>query len=330
MSIEEDLSGEKRAAIVLLSLNPENAALIMSIMEQSEILSLASAMSSLGSVESEVVESVLSKFVQEIQNKNRSINNSSKAIENILGSFLSKEEVGKILTKIQASVWRALEIVNPKALAEYLSTEHPQAAALILSKIKPSHTAAVLPFFSEEFAKAVMERVVNLKPVSNELLEQIEQCLKIELMSGVQHLDIQQDVAKQLALTLKSMPLIESNKYLYWLKEKHPQMAICVEDLMFSFEDLTQIGVSGLSLLIGLIDQGDLTLALRRISSGVQNFFFTNMPQRMVKMIQDEWDVMGKIKMKDIKEAQKRILVHAKELIAEGKISLQSEDEEYV
>jgi flagellar motor switch protein FliG len=330
MSTKEDLSGERKAAIVLLSLNREKAASIMSIMEQSEILTLASAMSSLGFVESEVVDSVLSRFVQEIQGKGIGISNSSKATEYILGSFLSKEEVSKILTKVHSSVWKALEIVNPKALAQYLSKEHPQAAALILSKIKPSHTAAVLPFFSEEFAKIVMERVVNLKPVSHELLEQIEQCLKIELMSGVQHLDIQQDVARQVALTLKSMPTTEMNKYLHWLKEKHSQMALCVEELMFSFEDLTQIGTSGLSSLIGSIDQGDLTLALRRVSSEVQTFFFTNMPQRMVKMIQDEWDMMGKIKMKDVKEAQKRILVQAKLLIAEGKISLQSQEEEYV
>ncbi len=330
MSTKEDLSGERKAAIVLLSLNREKAASIMSIMEQSEILTLASAMSSLGSVESDIVDSVLSKFVQEIQKKRGGISNSSKATEHILGSFLSKEEVSKILTKIHSSVWKALEIVNPKVLAQYLSKEHPQAAALIFSKIKPSHTAAVLPFFSEEFSKIVMERVVNLKPVSHELLEQIEQCLKIELMSGVQHLDIQQDVAKQLALTLKSMSTTEMNKYLHWLKEKHPQMALCVEELMFSFEDLTQIGISGLGILIGSIDQGDLTLALRSVSSDIRTFFFTNIPQRMVKMIQDEWDMLGKIKMKDVKASQNRILVQAKLLIGEGKITLQSRDEEYV
>jgi flagellar motor switch protein FliG len=330
MLVSEDLSGEKKAAIVLLSLTHTNAATIMSTMDQEEILTLASAMSALGFVASDVVDAVLAKFAQEVQEGRSSIGNTGKATERILGNFLNKEELSALLAKIQVSVWKALEIVNPKTLAEYLSEENPQTVALICSKLEPSHVGAVLPFLEERFANAVMERIVHLKPVSKDILDQIEQCLKMELIVGVKDLGMKQDVAKQLALTLKNMSETDKNKYLDLLKEKHPEIAQNVEDLMFAFEDLTRIGMGGLNALLIAIDQGDLVLALRRVSAELQNFFFSNMPQRMVKMIQDEWDMMGKVKIKDIKNAQRKILEKAKTLIAEGKISLQSDNEEYV
>lgn len=327
--MREELSGSEKAAIVLLSLSRESAASIMSGMQQHEIVKLASAMSNLGFVKSEVVDFVLEQLFEEMSNT-ASITNSNKAAENILSSFFSKEQVSSILSNICNDVWRALEMIDPKMFAQYLSKEHPQAAAFILSQIKPSQTASVLSFLEEEFANSMMERMINLKPISPDLVEEIEKCLTMELIVGIQGKDSKRDVVKQLSCMLRSMADMDRDKYLQWLKDQHPQIYQSVEPLMFVFEDLTRLRIGDANILISSLPQEDLVLALKKVSKNVQNFFFKNIPQRMMVVIKDEWTIMGKVKVKDVQDAQRRILGRAKSLINEGKISLSINDAEHV
>src|ERR1700710_1095535 len=189
--VKEDirsLSGAERAAIIMLSLGEEHSEQLWKMMDEEEIKEVSQVMSNLGSVASIVIDKLLVDFVGQMSGTG-SIMGSYESTERLLARMLPGEKVGNIMEEIRGpagrTMWDKLANVNETVLANYLKNEYPQTVCVVLSKIKSEHAARVLGALPEEFALECVTRMLRMEPVQREILDKIEQTLRIEFMSNL-------------------------------------------------------------------------------------------------------------------------------------------------
>ncbi|MCA1936453.1 MAG: flagellar motor switch protein FliG, partial [Asticcacaulis sp.] len=176
------LNGVEKAAVVMLALGEEHTELWRQLDEE-EIKEISQAMSSLGTVSSNVVEELLVEFVSGLSNSG-TIMGSYEQTQRLLQSFLPSDKVDALMEEIRGpagrTMWDKLGNVNEAVLANYLKNEYPQTVAVVLSKIKSDHAARVLSALPEDFALECVQRMLRMEPVQREILDKIEQTLRVE------------------------------------------------------------------------------------------------------------------------------------------------------
>ncbi|MBV9550521.1 MAG: flagellar motor switch protein FliG, partial [Alphaproteobacteria bacterium] len=177
------LSGAERAAVVMLSLGEEHSEQIWKLLDEEEIKEISQVMSNLGSVSSSVIEKLLVEFVGQMAGTG-SMMGSYESTEKLLARMLPGEKVGTIMEEIRGpagrTMWDKLGNVNETVLANYLKNEYPQTVSVVLSKIKPEHAARVLGALPEEFALEVVQRMLRMESVQKDILDKVEQTLRVE------------------------------------------------------------------------------------------------------------------------------------------------------
>lgn len=324
--MKPELSGCEKVAVLLLALRKDSAASIMSAMSEEEVVDVARAMSRLGYISKDQAKLVLSEFLKEINDLSKSVAGNVDSTADILGVFLTQEQLQPMLSKIGSSIWSTLESVDAKLLAKYLTKEHPQTAAFILSKLPPDYMGKVIAQLDESLASELVGRIAKLGPISKEIELQIEKCLKVDLLGGIVRPPLNQQAAKQFARMLRGVSASEREKYIHLLLEKNAAFGEAVQGMMLTLEDLSLISPAEFGLLLSELDQSELSLALRGASSQVQEAFFANMPKSMSQVIKQDWEIVKKAKAKDIRAAERSVLQIATRLISDGKLSLDSAD----
>src|SRR6478752_895930 len=182
------LSGAERAAIIMLSLGEEHSAKLWSMMDEEEVKEISQVMSNLGSISSNVTEKLLIDFVSQMSGTG-SLMGSYESTERLIARFLPEEKVSQIMEEIRGpagrTMWDKLANVNESVLANYLKNEYPQTVSVVLSKIKPEHAARVLGALPEEFALEVVQRMLRMESVQKDILDKVEQTLRVEFMSNL-------------------------------------------------------------------------------------------------------------------------------------------------
>ncbi|MDB5739225.1 MAG: Flagellar motor switch protein FliG [Alphaproteobacteria bacterium] len=190
-AVKEDirtLTGAQRAAIIMLSLGDEHSQKIWEMMDEEEIKEVSQVMSILGSVSATLIEKLLMDFVSQMSGTG-SLMGSYESTERLLANILPSEKVGLIMEEIRGpagrTMWDKLANVNETVLANYLKNEYPQTVSVVLSKIKPEHAARVLGSLPEEFALEVVQRMLRMESVQKDILDKVEQTLRVEFMSNL-------------------------------------------------------------------------------------------------------------------------------------------------
>ena len=184
----ERLSGPKRAAIMMLALGEQYGGKIWSMLDDDEVRELSVVMSSLGTIEADVVEDLMLEFVSHMSASGALMGNFD-ATERLLNQYLPQDRVSGIMDEIRGpagrNMWEKLSNVQEEVLANYLKNEYPQTTAVVLSKLKPEHAARVLAILPEEMALDVVNRMLRMEAVQKEVIERVEQTLRIEFMSNL-------------------------------------------------------------------------------------------------------------------------------------------------
>src|SRR5919204_1916797 len=182
------LSGPKRAAILMLALGEQYGGKVWSLLDDDEVRELSLQMSTLGTVEAEVVEDMLLEFVSRMSASGALMGNFD-ATERLLQQYLPPDRVTGIMDEIRGpagrNMWEKLSTVQEEVLANYLKNEYPQTVAVVLTKIRPEHAARVLPLLPESFAIEVIVRMLRMEAVQKEVLERVEQTLRTEFLSSI-------------------------------------------------------------------------------------------------------------------------------------------------
>ncbi|HXM00126.1 MAG TPA: flagellar motor switch protein FliG, partial [Rhizomicrobium sp.] len=182
------LSGPERSAILMLALGEEHGAQVWKMMDDEEIKEISQVMSTLGTVNSNLVEKLLVEFVSQMS-ATGSLMGSYESTERLIARFMPQDRVSQIMEEIRGpagrTMWDKLGNVNETVLANYLKNEYPQTVAVVLSKIKPEHAARVLGALPEEFALEVVQRMLRMESVQKDILDKVEKTLRVEFMSNL-------------------------------------------------------------------------------------------------------------------------------------------------
>jgi flagellar motor switch protein FliG len=328
------LSGDEKAAVLLLALGPDFGKPILEELDEIEIRTLSRAMVRLGPITQEMLDELLGEFVITISS-NGGIAGNSDTTQRLLLSFLPPDRVDSIMEEIRGpagrNMWEKLSNVQEDVLANYLKNEYPQTIAVVLSKIATDHASKVLSVLPEELALDVVQRMLALDTVQKEILEKIETTLRTEFMSTLSHTK-RRDSHEQMAEIFNSFDRQTEARFITSLEESDREAAERIKALMFTFEDLAKLESSAIQAVLQKMDKKELGLALKGANDQVKELFFANMSARAGKILKDDMEAMGPVRLKDVDEAQSRMVAVAKDLAARGEIVIakSNSDEEMI
>jgi flagellar motor switch protein FliG len=314
----------------MLSLDEDQASKVFTLLDDDEIRDLSQNMATLGSVSSKLIEHLLIEFVKQMSAVG-SVTGSFENTERYLLKSLGKERVDLIMDEIRGpagrTMWDKLGNVNEAVLASYLKSEYPQTVAVVMSKIKPAHAARVLAQFPESFAMEVIMRMLRMEPVQKDILEGVEKTLRTEFMNNLARTN-RRDSHETIAEIFNSMDRNTEGRLLTALEECNRDSAERIKALMFTFEDLSRLDASGIQTLLRKIDKQKIAVALKGSSDQLRELFFNNMSERASKILKEDMESMGPVRLRDVDEAQSEVVNKAKDLAADGEIVIIEDREE--
>ena len=324
------LTGPQKAAIFMLSLDESQSTSLFELMDDEEIRELSQIMSNLGSVNSKVVERLFLDFADQLSSTG-SLVGSYDSTERLLNKALSEDRVSQIMEELRGpagrTMWDKLGTVNEAVLANYLKNEYPQTVAVVLSKIRPEHAANVLGTLPESFAMEVVIRMLSMEAVSKEILDHVEKTLRTEFMTNLAR-TARQDSHEMMAGIFNTLDRNTETRFMGALEERNRESAERIKQLMFTFDDLERVDSAGIQVLLRQTDKAQLSIALKGGSESVKELFFSNMSERAAKIMREDMDAMGAVRLKDVDEAQAAIVTVAKQLSDSGEIVIAGQGEE--
>ena len=325
-------SGLDKAAMIMLSLGEKHSSKLFSMMEDDEIKDLSQRMSTLGILTNEVVEKLFVEFVQQISSTG-SLVGSYESVERLLNATLGKERVDAIMEDIRGpagrTMWDKLGNVNEVVLANYLKNEYPQTVAVVMSKVKPDHAARVLSSLPDEFAMEVVSRMLRMESVQKEILDDVEKTLRTEFMSNLARTN-KHDSHELMADIFNHLDRSAETRFLDALSKRNAESSERIRALMFTFEDLIKLDPGGVQTLLRNADKSRLAIALKGASEAIRNLFFSNMSERASKILREDMQALGPVRLRDVDDAQMEIVAAAKDLADRGEIMIvdqKNEDE---
>jgi flagellar motor switch protein FliG len=316
------LSGPERAAVLMLALGEQHGGKIWSMLDDDELRQLSVVMSTIGTIDAELVENLLLEFVSRMSASGALMGNYD-ATERLLQQYLPPERVTGIMDEIRGpagrNMWEKLSNVQEEVLANYLKNEYPQTVAVVLSKIRPEHAARVLSILPEELALDVVNRMLRMEAVQKEVLERVEQTLRTEFMSNLSQTR-RRDAHEVMAEIFNNFDRQTETRFLTALEEDNRESAERIKTLMFTFDDLIKLDTGSAQTLMRHIDKDKLGIALKGAGEPVRQFFMSNMSTRAAKMLTDDMAAMGPVRLREVDEAQALLVNLAKDLAAKGEI----------
>lgn len=324
------LTGPQKAAMLMLSLGEEHSSKLFSMMDDEEIKELSQIMANLGTVSANLIERLFVEFADQLSSTG-SLVGSMESTERLLLKSLPKDRVSTIMEEIRGpagrTMWDKLGNVNEQVLANYLKNEYPQTVAVVLAKIKADHGARVLSILPENFAMEVIMRMLRMEAVQKEVLDGVEKTLRTEFMTNLARTQ-RRDAHEMMADIFNNLDRNAENRFMSALEERNRESAEKIKALMFTFEDLVRLDAAGVQTLLRQVEKDKLAMALKGGSDGVKDLFFKNMSERAGKMLREDMEALGPVRLRDVDQAQSLIVAMAKELAASGQIVISEGREE--
>ena len=325
MRVREDyrsITGPEKAAILLMSLGEDQAAKLLGQMDDEEIKEISQVMASLGTVSSNIVERLFVEFAEQVSSTG-SLVGTLDSTERLLAKALGEERVGEIMEEIRGpagrTMWDKLANVNEQVLANYMKNEYPQTVAVILGKIQQVHAAKVLATLPENFAMEVVMLMLRMEAVNKDIEKDVERVLRTEFMSNLARTN-RRDSHEMMAEIFNSLDRATESRFLSALEERNKDAAERIRALMFTFEDLNRLDPASAQTLLRSIDNDKLKVALKGASEELRDLFMSNMSERAAKMLREDMQSMGPVRLTEVEEAQQAMVQSAKDLADRGEI----------
>ena len=325
MSIDAGkLTGAQKAAAFMLAIGDDYGRAIWEALSDDEIKELSQHMSNLGAVNAGDVEELFIEFASQVSTVGN-LNGSYESTERLLGKMLPGDRVQQIMDEIRGpagrTMWDKLGNVNEMVLASYLKNEYPQTVAVVLQKIKAEHAARVLSVLPEDFSMEVIMRMLRMESVQKDILDKVEQTLRVEFMNNLARTS-QRDSHETIAEIFNFLDRSAESRFLAALEDRNRDSAERIRALMFTFEDLANLDPSGVQTLLRNVDKDKLALAMKGASDTLRDLFFSNMSERAAKILREDMEAMGPVRLRDVDDAQMEMVNKAKDLAEAGEILL--------
>lgn len=309
---EDHISGTQKAAILLIALGPEKSATIFKHLKEEEIEELTLEIANTRSVTPQVKEEIINEFYEVCLAQQYiaegGINYAKELLEKALGAEKAMDVIGRLTASLQVKPFEFVRKTDPSQLLNFIQDEHPQTIALILSYLSPAQSALVLSALSPDRQADVVKRIAMMDRTSPDVIKEVERILESKLSNLVnQDYSIVGGVDAVVDI-LNTVDRGTEKHIMKTLEIEEPEMADEIRKKMFVFEDILLLDDRAIQRVLRDVDNGDLAMALKGANEEVQNAIFNNMSKRLAVMIKEDMEFMGPVRMKDVEEAQQKIV----------------------
>lgn len=306
------LSGRSKAAILLIALGPERSANLFSFMHEDEIESLTLEIASLQRIVPADKDAVLEEFYQicvaQEYIAEGGINYAKEVLEKAMGSHKALEIINRLTSSLQVKPFDFVKKTDASQLLSFIQNEHPQTLALILSYLNPTQAAQILSALPQNKQADVAARIALMGSTSPEVIKEVENVLEKKLSSLVTQ---DYSLTGGIQSIVDILNSVDRGTEKYILETLEIQNAELVEEIrkkMFVFEDIVHLEGVAIQRFIREIDNADLSVALKTATEELKDMIFANMSTRMREMLQEDMDFMGPVRLRDVEEAQQKIV----------------------
>jgi flagellar motor switch protein FliG len=330
------IMGPEKAAILLFSLGEEVASNVVKQLSDEEMKRLGSSMSKIFSISPKTVESIYAEFneMAASQLPMQIGTGGTQFIRNVLTKAVEKEKAQSILDEIQEeakwNLFLKIKRLDPKTIANFIRNEHPQTIAIILAHLSTSQTAGVMSELPPALHTELIHRMAELENVPHAIVEEIDQAIQggYGMMKDAEGL--KRGGVRFVAEVLNQVDSSIQNNILKDIEEQKQGLADDIRRLMFVFEDLIQVDDRSIMIILKEINNEVLMKALKTASEELREKIFKNMSERAAQMMQEDLEVMGPVRLKDVEAAQQVVITTGKKLESEGKVVLSRKGKEEV
>jgi len=325
----DDLTPEQKAAIFILSIGKQRAAAIFKNLDGVQIDRITMAISDMSLVDPKVKEEVLKTFFQDVIAAKGGVVGGDDSAKEILEMSLGRSEASDYISRLKigkkgdSDIYNILKTVDSAQLTNFLHSEQPQTIALVLSHLEPSQGAQVLSGLTAEQQCEVTMRMATMSETSPEIVAKVASVVKRQLSSSIGQEMRSAGGAKTVAEILNNIDRATEKAIISAMEERNQELADDIKKMMFVFEDIIHVEDRSMQRVLKEIDTSELALALKSASEEVQNKVFSNISKRAAELIKEEIEYMGPVRLKDVEEAQQRIVNVVRRLEEEGEVVIE-------
>ncbi|RMD46255.1 MAG: flagellar motor switch protein FliG [Aquificota bacterium] len=333
---QKKLKGAEKAAILLSLLPEEEAAKIFRYLKDHEIERLVKQILTIETPSKEVAKAVLEEAYETLKELTP-LKIAPENIKKVLEKALPPDKLEKLLTETMSAeegraIFREIEKMDPKFIANVIKNEHPQVIALILSQINPNKAADIIQFLPKRLGvtnlqEEVIKRIASIEKISHDMVKVVADTLEEELMmigAGREETLSGLDVAAEI---VNILPKELTQEILDEIRKENASLADAIEERMFKFEDIVKLDNRAIIEILKVVDKNDLLIALKGAPPEIMEKFTSNMSKRAAQMFLEDMEVLGPVKKSEVEKARKKIIATIKGLIEKGIIEYGSGEE---
>ena len=318
------MTGKQKAAILLISLGPDVSASVYKHLSEEEIEQLTLEISSIKKVTSEIKEEVMEEFhniaIAQDYISQGGIGYAKQVLEKALGPEQAQAIINRLTSSLQVRPFDFARKADPQQILNFIQNEHPQTIALILSYLDSAQAGQILSELPQEMQADVARRIALMDSTSPEIINEVEQILEKKLSSTVTQDYTQTGGIEAVVEVLNGVDRSTERTILEALEIRDPELAEEIKKRMFVFEDIVTLDNRAIQRVIRDCENEDLMLALKVSSDEVKEIVFKNMSTRMADTFKEEMEYMGPVRLRDVEEAQSRIVAIIRRLEEAGEI----------
>ena len=320
----QDYTGIQKAAILLIALGPERSADIFKHLKEDENEELTLEIANTRSVSPQVKEDVLNEFYQiclaQQYIAEGGIGYAKELLDKALGEDRAKEVITKLTASLQVRPFEFVRKTDPSQLLNFIQDEHPQTIAMILSYLTSAQAALVIGALPPEKQADVAKRIAMMDRTSPDVIKEVERVLEKKLSSLVNQDYTIVGGVDAIVNILNTVDRTTEKHIMESLEIEEPELADEIRKKMFVFEDILLLDDRAIQRVLRDVDNADLGVALKAANEEVQNVIFKNLSKRLAAMIKEDMEFMGPVRMKDVEEAQQKVVSVIRKLEDSGEI----------
>ncbi len=319
-----DLSGVEKAAILLIALGPEKSAIIFKHLKEDEIEQLTLEIANTRSISSQVKEGVVDEFYEiclaQQYISEGGIGYATDLLEKALGAEKARDVIGRLTASLQVRPFEFIRKTDATQLLNFIQDEHPQTIALILAYLPPAQAAAIVSSLAQDKQADVARRIAQMDRTSPDVIKEVEKVLERKLASLVNQDYTIVGGVDAIVEILNTVDRGTEKNIMETLDIEEPELADEIRHKMFVFEDILSLDNRSIQRVLREVDNNELAISLKGANEDVQNVIFENLSSRLATMIKEDMEFMGPVRMKDVEDAQQRIVNIIRKLEESGDI----------
>ena len=312
MAKSEEITGVQKAAILLIALGPDKSSNVFKHLKEDEIEQLTLEIANTRSVSPAMKDAVLDEFYEVCLAQQYiaegGIGYAKDLLEKALGSERAKDVIGKLTASLQVRPFEFVRKTDASQLLNFIQDEHPQTIALILSYLSSNQASAIISALSPEKQTDVAKRIAQMDRTSPDVIKEVEKVLEQKLASLVNQDYTIVGGVDSIVDILNTVDRGTEKHIMESLEIEDPELADEIRKKMFVFEDILSLDDRSIQRVLREVDNNELAVALKGSNEEVQNLIFSNLSKRLATMIREDMDFMGPVRMKDVEEAQQKIV----------------------